>query len=99
MPKVIIRSKDVSIKEAQKMFRDAVKQATPEVVLDELLQELEQFEKKFSMSTVEFYHQYRIGKMDDSRDVMRWAALYESYMNLIKSPPESANLSRKLGKK
>jgi len=83
MPKVTIKGRDVSTKEARKMFREAVKQATPEVVLDELLRELEQFEQKFSMSTVEFYRQYRAGKMGDSRDVMRWAAFYESYYDLF----------------
>ncbi|MBC8457201.1 MAG: hypothetical protein H8D67_04295 [Deltaproteobacteria bacterium] len=99
MPKVTIRSKEVSIKEARKMFREAVKQATPEVVLNELLKELKQFEQKFSMSTVEFYRQYRAGKMGDSRDVMRWAAFYESYMNVVKTlTPKSANLSRESGK-
>ena len=78
MPKLTIRSKEVTTQEARKMFREAVEQATPEVVLDELLKELKQFEQKFSMSTVEFYRQYRAGKMGDSRDVMRWAAFYES---------------------
>ncbi|HIE26353.1 TPA: hypothetical protein EYP66_03615 [Candidatus Poribacteria bacterium] len=85
MPKVTIRSKDVTTKGARKIFREAAKQATPEVVLGELLKELKQFEQKFSMSTVEFYRQYCMGEMGDSRDVMRWAAFYESYMNVVKT--------------
>jgi len=95
MPKVTISGKEVTTEEAQKMFREAVKEATPEVVIDELLKELKQFEQKFSISTVEFYRQYRAGKMGDSRDVMRWAAFYESYMNVINNlMPKSANLSQ-----
>jgi hypothetical protein len=52
-------------------------------------------EQKFSMSAVEFYHQYRADKMGDSREVMRWAAFYESYMNLVKNlMSKPAKLSR-----
>ena len=80
MPKVTISSKEVTTEEARRMFREAARQTTPEVVIDELLKELKQFEQKFSMSTVEFYRQYRAGEMGDSRDVMRWAAFCESYM-------------------
>ncbi|MBM3238197.1 hypothetical protein FJZ31_18045 [Candidatus Poribacteria bacterium] len=95
MPKVTIRGKEITREEARRMFREAVEQATPEVVLDELLKELKQFEQKFSMSTVEFYRQYCAGKVGDSRDVMRWAAFYESYMNVVKNLiPKSAKFSQ-----
>ena len=96
MPKVTISNKEVTTEEARRMFREAVKQATPEVVIDELLKELKRFEQKFSMSTIEFYRQYRAGKMGDSRDVMRWAAFCESYMNVIKSKYRAADFQTAL---
>ena len=84
MSRVIIHKSDKILpKTASKMFREAVKQATPELVIDELLHELDQFEQKFGMSTVAFYRWYRGGKMGDSGEIMSWAALFESYMSII----------------
>jgi hypothetical protein len=50
---------------------------------DDLIAELKRYEKKFGMSTLEFYEKFCRGKMDDSSDVLIWAGLYEAYMILV----------------
>ncbi len=86
MPQVVIRkSNTISPKVASKMFREAVKQSTPDVVIDEVLDELNRFEHQFGMSTVAFYRWYRAGKMGDSGDVIAWAAFFESYMSIVQN--------------
>jgi hypothetical protein len=50
--------------------------------LKDLVQELKRFEKKFGMSTVEFYEKFCTGKMGDERDVIIWSGLYKAYMIL-----------------
>lgn len=49
----------------------------------DLLAELKRFEKKFGMSTLEFYEKFCRGKMEDSTDVLVWVGLYEAYMLLV----------------
>ena len=47
---------------------------------DDLIAELKRFEKKFGMSTLEFYEKFCRGKMGDDMDIIEWAGPYEAYM-------------------
>jgi len=86
MPKVTISTKITSAREAKKIFRELAKQTTPKASLDELMTELCRFEKKFGMSSIEFYRQFLAGKMGDEHDMMLWAMYYESYISLLQTP-------------
>ena len=83
MSKVTISAKRTSEKEATNIFRELAKQTTPEDSIEELIQELRLFEKKFSMGSMEFYRKFNAGKMGDSEDIMLWAMYYESYLSLM----------------
>jgi hypothetical protein len=85
MPKVTISTKSTSAQEAKKLFRELAKQTTPEASLDELMTELCHFEKKFGMSSIEFYRQFLAGKMGDEHNMMLWAMYYESYISLLQT--------------
>jgi len=50
--------------------------------LADLLDALREYEKKFGMSTLEFYPRFLMGKMGDDTDMLVWAGLYEAYMIL-----------------
>jgi hypothetical protein len=41
----------------------------------QIKQELAVYEKKYGMTSREFYENYRGGKLDGSRDFVRWAGL------------------------
>jgi len=49
---------------------------------DELLAtELHKYEKKYKMSSKEFFEKYQRGEMGDSEDAVAWAAYYQ--MSLV----------------
>jgi len=39
--------------------------------------DLQDFEKKYKLSTQEFYKKHQSGQMDDDEDYMIWAGIYE----------------------
>jgi hypothetical protein len=83
MRKVTI-TKSMPEHEAKRKLRELGRQkGKPKDGLNDLVQWLKQFEKKFGMSTIEFYQKFRAGKMGDSMDVIEWAGLYEAYLILI----------------
>ena len=49
-----------------------LKKAVVNILLD-----LKEFEKKYKLSSEEFYQKYMQGQSDDSEDSMLWAGLYE----------------------
>jgi hypothetical protein len=63
----------------------SLKRPDPKESLQERVRQLQRFEKKFGMSSVAFYQKYRTGKMGDSAEVMRWAAVYETYLFLMQT--------------
>ena len=84
MAKVTIRhSKKLSEHELKRQM-SKLRQIDVEESLEECIQELQRFEKRFDMSSVEFYQKYRAGKMGDKADVMRWAGTYETYLLLMR---------------
>ena len=50
-----------------------------------LLDELHDFEGTYGMSTLEFYAQFKAGKMGDSRDFINWAGAFDLYQHLLQT--------------
>jgi hypothetical protein len=56
---------------------------TQHLTFDDLSERLGQYENKYGLSTIEFYHRYREGRMGDEDDVMMWAGLYHLYLTSL----------------
>jgi len=54
-----------------------------QLTFDDLSERLGQYENKYSLSTIEFYHRYSEGQMGDEDDVMMWAGLYHLYLTSL----------------
>lgn len=78
------RTKKLSEFELERAVR-LLKHPDPQGSLRERVRQLQRLEKKFGMSSVAFYQKYRTGKMGDSAEVMRWAAVYEAYLSLMQT--------------
>lgn len=72
------------------MTKIRVRQLTDEV----LQKELTAFERKYGMSSADFYHKYEAGEMGDSQDMVAWASYY--YMSLIPAGKPSPGKSSKV---
>ena len=53
------------------------------VTFDELSERLRTYEQKYGYSTIQFYRQYRDGKLGDDDDLMLWAGLYHLYLTSL----------------
>ncbi|HID63377.1 MAG TPA: hypothetical protein EYP49_11655 [Anaerolineae bacterium] len=47
---------------------------------EELSEQLQEYERKYGYSTIEFYRRYRAGTLGDDDDLMMWAGLYHLYL-------------------
>ena len=50
--------------------------------LDALLRLLAAYEQKYRMSSDEFFASYLAGRMEDSKDFVEWAGVYQHYISL-----------------
>ncbi len=89
MPKVRITSK-MSEAQVRKLVRQAMENLDPQKELEELREELRQFEQQFGMSSEEFIAKYEQGKMGDSAEVIRWAGEYRMYLRLSEKGAQKA---------
>ena len=78
------QTKKLSELELKRAIR-SLRRADPQESVHARVRQLQRFEKKFGMSSVAFYQKYRTGKMGDSAEVMRWAAVYEAYLSLMQT--------------
>lgn len=49
----------------------------------ELTRMLEQYERKFGYSTIEFFRRYSDGKLGDDDEFMLWAGIYHLYLTSL----------------
>jgi hypothetical protein len=56
--------------------------ARDEADLRTLRADLDEFERRYSLSSDEFFHRYRQGQMSDEADFVEWHALYRMYTKL-----------------
>ena len=52
----------------------------------QIKQELAVYEQKYSMTSRQFYEKYRGGKLDGSRDFVRWAGLCRMHIAASAAP-------------
>ena len=50
------------------------------VDFNELTRKLEDYERKFGYSTIEFFSRYSEGTLDDGDEFMMWAGIYHLYL-------------------
>ena len=53
-----------------------------DIGIEGLHQELQAFEAQYNMSSADFYRRFRQGEIDDARDFIVWAGLYEISLRL-----------------
>ena len=81
MPEVVI-THETSREEALRLLHEAASTFDPVETLNEILDDLRALEQKYGMSTLEFYVRFQRGQMGDAQDFIRWASLYEAYVEL-----------------
>lgn len=86
MAKVSIKFSETTPAQRSKMICDLGKRLDMNESLDSLIAEMRGFEKKYRMSTVEFYAQFTRGTLTDCdrRDYIRWAGDYHQYHRILK---------------
>lgn len=50
--------------------------------------DLSEFEKKYNLSSDEFYNQFNKGLLDDNLDFMLWSGIYEMYLENVRQVQE-----------
>jgi len=70
--------------EFTRMLREASEQYDPVEELLRLERELVTLERKYDMSSAEFYSQYQSGELGDAMDFIEWAGLYRLHSRLKK---------------
>jgi len=56
--------------------------SSPIEAYDAIVRSLAAYETKYSMSSSDFFSQYKEGKLGDSKDYVEWAGDYGHYMDL-----------------
>jgi hypothetical protein len=65
-------------------LREALKAPVdPQESLEEVIAELNAFERQYGLTTIEFYARFTRGLMGDSRDFVKWAGLFRGYQDLM----------------
>jgi hypothetical protein len=55
---------------------------TSRAQLSQLQSDLDEFELRYKMSSLDFYHRYKMGQTDDRMDFVEWASLVQMAENL-----------------
>ena len=55
----------------------------PQESLEAVIAELNAFEQRYGLTTIEFYARFNCGLMGDSRDFLHWAGTFEDYRYLM----------------
>ena len=65
-------------------LREALKApVNPQESLEEVIAELNAFERQYGLTTIEFFARFKRGLMGDSRDFIHWAGAFECYQYLM----------------
>ena len=57
--------------------------ADEEALIERLTANLDKFEAKYGMSSLEFYTRFRSGELGDAMDFMEWASLYDMHEGAV----------------
>jgi len=55
-----------------------------QINMDNTVNKLKKFEKKYNLSSAEFFQKYNEGDMGDSEDIMLWASEYSALLEIRK---------------
>ncbi|MBU0511840.1 MAG: hypothetical protein KKD28_12620 [Chloroflexi bacterium] len=50
------------------------------IEFDELTWRLSEYERKYNISTIEFFRRYSTGELGDDDELMMWAGIYHLYL-------------------
>ena len=65
-------------------LREALKApVNPQESLEEVIAELNAFERQYGLTTIEFFARFNRGLMGDSQDFIHWAGAFEDYQDLM----------------
>jgi hypothetical protein len=90
MAKVTIQYGEMSDAEREQALRELDQPVKVEETLKALVQTLKRNERKFGLSTVEFYTRFLAGEMGDRAEVIEWAGDYEQYVQIVEAYREKA---------
>jgi hypothetical protein len=83
MAKVTIRYPENSPEDRKRLLRELKERFDINESIESLIAEMNAFESKYGMSTVEFYARFVACKMGDSRDFIKWAGAFQIYQRLL----------------
>ena len=64
------------------MLAKAMAESNPVDDLLEVAGELRELERKYGMTSTEFYAKYQRGEMGDDSEIIHWAATYHAFVEL-----------------
>ena len=83
MPKLSFTPENMPTpEEFQRMLAEAMAESNPADELLELAHELREYERKYKMSSSEFFEQFRRGELGDDMDWIDWAGTYQIFQRL-----------------
>jgi hypothetical protein len=83
MPKLSFTSENMPTpEEFQRMLAEAMAESNPVDELLELAHELQEYERKYEMSSSEFFERFRRGELGDDMDWIEWAGVYQLFQRL-----------------
>jgi len=68
--------------------------ASPVEAIDALIRSLVAYEKRYQLSSAEFYARYQTGNMGDTADFVEWAGDYQHYLQLKEEVEEKLVAAR-----
>lgn len=85
MAKVKIKFPEHSLEERKRLLDKLMANSNINESIESLVEEMNNFEQEYGMSTVEFYARFVAGKMGDSRAFFKWAAAFDDYHYLLRT--------------
>jgi len=83
MAKINIRYKKGGPSQLRALRASMKEPVDPQESLATVIAELNTFEQRYGLTTIEFFARFKAGLMGDSRDFIKWAGLFEGYQYLI----------------
>lgn len=69
-----------------KMLEYKIQQYDQDIAV--LQEDLQKFEKRYAMTSAEFFEKFQKGSLGDEMDFIEWAALYQMHQNLFDKKEE-----------
>jgi len=83
MPRITIDNiKDWPPERFEAALREAIESTSPVDALVATTRRLKEYERKYSMTTEEFYARFMSGELGDAKDFIGWAGMFEAFTRL-----------------